>query len=65
MTRVDTRQSMDEWLPTLVRYLGLLLMLALSVWVSLGHWEALPGFVPAAGLLVYKSVKNAAKEDSA
>lgn len=61
MSGWTTQQSLDNWLPTLARYLGLLLTLVLSVWVALGHLEALPGFVPAAGLLAYKSVKGAAK----
>ncbi len=54
---------MDAWLPTLARYAGLLLTLILTAVVALGHYEALPGFVPAAGLLAYKSVKGAADQD--
>ncbi len=55
------QSEMDEWLPTLVRYAGFAFTLVLTAFVALGHFEALPGFVPAAGMLAYKSVKDAAK----
>jgi hypothetical protein len=43
------QDSLDRWLPTLTRYLGFIMAVVLFVFLTLGHWEALPGFVPAAG----------------
>jgi hypothetical protein len=57
------QDSLDRWLPTLTRYLGFLMAVVLFVFLTLGHWEALPGFVPAAGLLAYGSVRNAARQN--
>ena len=59
MTRI-TQQRLDDWLPTIARYAGLLLTLILTGALILGHTEVTPGFIPAAGLLLYKTVKNAA-----
>lgn len=55
-----TQEKLDRWLPTIARYAGLLLTVGLIVALSLGHTEVVPGFVPAAGLLLYKTVKDAA-----
>lgn len=55
-----TRRQLDNALPTLVRYVGLVLTVVLTVALVLGHTEVTPGFVPAAGLLLYKTVKDAA-----
>jgi len=60
---VWSRRQLDDALPTLVRYVGLLLTIVLTIALVLGHTEVTPGFVPAAGLLLYKTVKNAAEED--
>lgn len=57
---VITQKDLDRWLPTIARYTGLLLTVVLVVAVSLGHEEVVPGFVPAAGLMLYKTVKGAA-----
>jgi hypothetical protein len=57
------QDSLDRWLPTLTRYLGFLMAVVLFVFLILGHWEALPGFVPSAGLLTYGAVRNAARQD--
>lgn len=54
-----SRPGLDAALPTLVRYAGLLLTVGLTIALALGHTEVTPGFVPATGLLLYKSVKNA------
>lgn len=58
-----TQEQLDRWLPTLARYLGLTTVVVLIPWVALGHWEALPGFVPAAGLLAYRAVRDAARTE--
>ncbi|MBA3565253.1 MAG: hypothetical protein H0W31_00170 [Actinobacteria bacterium] len=57
-----SRRQLDDALPTIVRYVGLLLTVVLTFALVLGHTEVTPGFVPAAGLLLYKTVKDAAKE---
>lgn len=55
-----SRRQLDDALPTIVRYVGLVLTVVLTVALVLGHTEVTPGFVPAAGLLLYKVVKDAA-----
>ena len=59
-----SRKQLDDALPTLVRYVGLILTVVLTIALVLGHTEVTPGFVPAAGLLLFKTVKDAAKEPS-
>lgn len=55
---------MDDALPTLVRYTGLVLTVILIGFSLAGYYvQAAPGFLAAAGMLVYKTVKNAAKEE--
>jgi len=61
---VWSRRQFDDALPTIVRYVGLVLTVVLTFALVLGHTEVTPGFVPAAGLLLYKTVKNAANGDS-
>lgn len=58
------RTELDEWLPTLARYTGLLMTLVLTVALALGFTVVLPAFVPAAGLIAYKSVRGATSERS-
>ncbi len=58
-----SRRQFDDALPTLVRYVGLVVTVVLFFALLLGHSEVIPGFVPAGGLLLYKTVKNAAEED--
>lgn len=56
--------KMDDALPTLVRYTGLVLTVILIGFSLAGYYvQAAPGFLAAAGMLVYKTVKNAAKEE--
>lgn len=55
-----SRAQLDEALPTIARYTGLTMTVALTVALILGHTEVTPGYVPAAGLMLYKTVKNAA-----
>lgn len=53
---------MDDAFPTLVRYTGLLLTVALVGFCIAGFYvEAAPGFVPAAGMILYKTVRDAAR----
>lgn len=59
-----TQEKLDRWLPTICRYAGLVVTIALIVALALGHTEVVPGFVPAAGLLLYKTVKDAANGGS-
>ncbi|MBA2707004.1 MAG: hypothetical protein H0U59_04270 [Gemmatimonadaceae bacterium] len=58
-----SRIQLDNALPTVVRYIGLVLTIILTFALVLGHTEVTPGFVPAAGLLLYKTVMNAAEEE--
>ena len=59
-----TQQKLDRWLPTIARYAGLVMTVALIVALSLGYSEVVPAFVPAAGLMLYKTVKDAANGGS-
>jgi len=59
---VWSRRQLDDALPTLVRYVGLVLTVILTFALVFGHTEVTPGFVPAAGLLLFKTVKDAAQE---
>ncbi len=58
-----SRRQFDDALPTLVRYVGLLLTVVLTFALVFGHTEVTPGFVPAAGLLLFKTVRDAATEE--
>lgn len=59
-----SRTQLDDALPTIARYVGLMLTVALTVALLLGvpYTQVAPGFVPAAGLLLYKAIRNAAAE---
>ena len=60
---MPTRQELDDWLPTLIRYSGWLLTLTLVGFALAGFYvEAAPGFVAAAGMILYKTVHDAAKK---
>lgn len=60
--RAPTRRELDEWLPTLIRYSGWLLTLVLVGFSLAGFYvEAAPGFVAATGMILYKSVRDAAR----
>lgn len=60
MSRWPTQKDMDRWLPTIARYAGLVMIVGLTAALISGHTEVTPGFVPATGLLLYKTVKDAA-----
>ncbi len=56
-----TRSQLDSALPTVARYTGLVLTVALIVaGFFVGFVAVSPGFVPATGLLLYKSITDAA-----
>ncbi len=59
-----SRKQFDDALPTLVRYVGLVLSVVLTVALILGHSEVVAGFVPVAGMLLFRTVKEAAAEPS-
>lgn len=54
MTRKDPRLTLDEWFPTLVRYAGF----GLTIFASLDPTARAPIFVPAAGMILYKTVRS-------
>jgi hypothetical protein len=66
--RLDNNTA-EEWFPTFVRYTGLITTVVL-IGFSLGGYatEAAPGFVAAAGMILYKTIhssaKSTAEEDS-
>lgn len=54
--------NLDHAFPTLVRYAGLVTTLVLIGFCLAGFFvEAAPGFVPAGGMIFYKTVSDAAK----
>lgn len=58
----STVDDLDYTFPTLVRYVGLITTLVLIGFCLAGYpIEAAPGFVPAAGMLLYKSLHDAAE----
>lgn len=53
----------DDAFPVIVRYTGLIATLVLIGFCLAGYTaQAAPGFVAAAGMLLYKTVRDAAKE---
>jgi hypothetical protein len=65
---VPYRQRWDHYnyaFPVIVRYIGLLTTLILIGFCLAGHYvEAAPGFVAAGGMLLYKTVNDAAKSSN-
>lgn len=58
------RNKFDEAFPTIVRYCGLASTIVLIGFSLAGFAvQAAPGFVAAAGMLLYKSVHDAAKDN--
>lgn len=58
----NTVEKFDLAFPTLVRYVGLITTLVLIGFSLAGYAaQTAPGFVAAAGMLLYKTVHNAAK----
>jgi hypothetical protein len=55
-------KALDAAFPTIVRYTGLGLTVVLVGFSLAGFYaEAAPGFVAAAGMILYKTVHDAAK----
>jgi uncharacterized protein involved in exopolysaccharide biosynthesis len=55
--------DLDAAFPTLVRYTGLFLTVVLVGFSLAGYYvQAAPGFVAAAGMVLYKTVRDAAKD---
>jgi hypothetical protein len=53
----------DAAFPTIVRYTGLVLTVILVGFALAGYYvQAAPGFVAAAGMVLYKTVRDAAQE---
>lgn len=56
------RQDFDDALPTLTRYVGLVVTVVLITFTALGHGlEVAPAWPAAAGLLLYPGVHAARK----
>lgn len=62
--RFLTQRELDEWLPTLVRYLGALLTIVLVIASVLGHNDYPSGYIAAAGMLLYKTVAGSRNDYS-
>lgn len=59
----NTVEKLDLAFPTLVRYVGLVTTLVLIGFSLAGYIaQTAPGFVAAAGMLLYKTVHNAAQK---
>ncbi len=57
------RELLDEAFPTVIRYTGLVLTVVLVVFTIRGRGVDLAaGYVAAAGMILYKTVHNGAKE---
>ena len=57
-------KHLDAAFPTLVRYTGLTLTVILIGFSLAGYYvQAAPGFVAAGGMILYKTVRNAAATD--
>jgi hypothetical protein len=55
--------ELDKAFPTVIRYVGLLTTLALIGFSLAGLYvQAAPGFVAAGGMILYKTVREAAQE---
>jgi hypothetical protein len=54
------REKLDVWFPTIVRYLGVLLTLILVTASILGRNDYPAAYVAAAGMILYKTVREAA-----
>lgn len=55
-----SRQKLDAWFPTFVRYCGVGLTVVLVVGTVLGKNDYPAAYVAAAGMILYKTVAGAA-----
>lgn len=61
---MSKRQQLDEYFPTVVRYGGILLGFVLVIATILGYGlELAAGWVFATGMIAYKSLREAAREN--
>lgn len=59
-----TTKQLDDAYPTVVRYCGLVLTLVLVGFSLAGYYvQAAPGFVAAGGMVLFKTVRDAAREE--
>lgn len=62
--RPTWREQFDDAFPTVIRYTGLILTVVLVVFTIRGRGVDLAaGYVAAAGMVLYKTVRDGAKED--
>lgn len=59
------RKTLDEWFPTVVRYLGVLLVfvLAVSTIINHGHVEYPSLIIAATGMILYKTIRGSNESD--
>lgn len=61
--RPSRREQLDDAFPTVIRYTGLCLSVILVIFTILGNGlDLAAGYVAAAGMILYKSVRDAAKD---
>lgn len=60
-----SQKKLDEIFPTVVRYLGCVLTIVLIVASLFGNNNYAAGFVAAAGMILYKTVAQAARDNDA
>lgn len=57
------REQLDDYFPTIVRYTGVVLTVVLVIATIRGHGVDLAaGYVAAAGMILYKTVRDASGE---
>lgn len=61
--RMLSQKKLDEIFPTVVRYLGVVLTIVLIVASLFGNNSYAAGFVAAAGMILYKTVAQAARDN--
>lgn len=60
------QKDLDDAFPTIVRYTGLVLTLVLVGFSLAGYYvQTAPGFVAAGGMILYKTVRDAARTNGA
>lgn len=56
-----SQRELDDWFPTVVRYLGVLLTVALIGASVVGHNDYPSAYIASAGMILYKSVVGSRK----
>lgn len=57
---MNKQKVLDEIFPTIVRYVGVGLMITLVIFSILGSTDYPSAYIAAAGMILYKTVKQAA-----